>query len=107
MQGTGKADGQEVFSNGTEPAAQAGTREKLENKNELCLTYWSYAVFTNLPHGVRSCPTAEYPPAADVLGVRGQGHDAHRQRPFGGRDQVGGSQRLENGRRLRDFDCNP
>ena len=29
VQGTGKADWHEVFSNGTDPAAQAGTREEV------------------------------------------------------------------------------
>ena len=30
MQGTGKADWQEVFSDGTDPEALAGTREEVE-----------------------------------------------------------------------------
>ena len=35
VQGTGKADWQEVFSDGTDPQAQAGTREEVGNKKTL------------------------------------------------------------------------
>ena len=34
-QGTGKADWQEVFSDGTDPSAQAGTREEARNKKSI------------------------------------------------------------------------
>ena len=39
-QGTGKADWQEVFSDGTDPPAQAGTREEVGEK--LCLAQLDY-----------------------------------------------------------------
>ena len=34
VQGTGKADWQEVFSDGTDSPAQAGTREEVVNKKD-------------------------------------------------------------------------
>ena len=37
-QGTGKADWQEVFFDGTGPPAQAGTREEVGNKKSLSLS---------------------------------------------------------------------
>ena len=35
VQGSGKADWQEVFSDGTDPSAQAGTKEEVQNKKNL------------------------------------------------------------------------
>ena len=43
MQGSGKADWQEVFSDGTDPPALAGTREDLGNKKSFELSFCSIA----------------------------------------------------------------
>ena len=42
-EGTGKADWQEVFSDGTDPPAQAGTWEEVGNKKTSCSVFISQA----------------------------------------------------------------
>ena len=48
MQGTGKADWQEAFSDGTDPPAQAGTRGEVGNKKMIltreCFTVARFSI---------------------------------------------------------------